>query len=79
MAKTFVALHSNSVARPSAYVVLQVICHKFCRIILPTFILTYEGQSERIFSFIGFPEIVQYLSTGNIAQLHNIDLYGNIF
>ena len=36
-------IHNDSVAQPSAYVARQVICRKFCRIILPRFILTFEG------------------------------------
>ena len=47
-----------------------------------TFVLRYAGYSERLFSFIGFSKscnICKPAISQNIAHLHHIDLYGNIF
>ena len=69
MAKCFVALHNDSVARPSACVERQKnFVAKSVVYCTATFVLRYEGQSERIFSFIDFSEIVQYFSACNIAK-----------
>ena len=46
----------------------KVICRKICRIILGRLLLRRRLSSERIFSFIGLSEIVQYLSTCNVAK-----------
>ena len=55
--------------------VTKVISRKICLHHTATFILTHEGQSERIFSSIGFPEIVEYLSACNAAKYCTLALH----
>ena len=68
MAKRLVPLHNR-----------KCFCRKLCRIILRCLFLRIKIVLNVV---IGFPDSVQYLQRAvsqNIAQLHHIDLYGNIF
>ena len=55
---------------------------KLCRIALQYLFLRKKVKVNVFFSFLGFPDNVQYVSAcklQNTAHLHYIDLYGNIF
>ena len=73
--KVFVTLHNDSVARPTAYVARQNFLSQSLSHHTATFVFIYEGWSERIFSFIGFSEIVQYLRAYNIAKYCTLSLH----
>ena len=83
MAKFFVALHNESVARQSSYVARQMFfCRKHCRMVLRRLFLRIKVKvSVYLILRVSLTacNICQRAILQNIAHLHHIDLYGNIF